>query len=226
MPRSQHLQRRIERTLQSLSALHDEGMLPPALEPLLALAPPRGAQVEVTVRESEGAPPNGRDAGLDEVRITFRGQASRSRDSRDERDTYVRREPRDARDYREPRDSRDAQPPRDPMPALIEILAEAENRPQLRFIALKFLRDRLLPETHHAWARSPQSCQAVIGEAIDRGILLTSKTPNPRNPDFPVTAVKLNRDDPTVRKLVGAAPLRAAAAPVEVEAEGEAEAAS
>jgi hypothetical protein len=90
----------------------------------------------------------------------------------------------------------------DPMADLVEVLLDAERNPQLHFVALKFLRDRLLPQTNRAWAQCPQSCQSAIASAIERGLLHTSKKPNPRNPEFPVTAVHLNRDNPLVSALL------------------------
>ena len=68
--------------------------------------------------------------------------------------------------------------------------------------ALKFLRDRLLPDARLGWTRSPDACQRVIGDSIDRELLLTSRTPNPRNPSFPVTAVELNREHPEVSEVL------------------------
>src|SRR5262249_7709889 len=93
----------------------------------------------------------------------------------------------------------------DPVADVVSVLSDAEQNPQLHFVALKFLRDRLLPQSGLSWAHSPHSCQAVIAEAIERGILTTSKKPNPRNPEFPVTAVQLNREHPVVHRLVGSA---------------------
>jgi len=161
------LQRRLERALQALNEMHDAGMLPPALQPLLALAPPRGATVKVELDHDAPRDASGPDQAPDQIRIAFPRQDS-------------------------------APAGDDPMRALIGVVDRAERNPQLNFVALKFLRDRLLPETENTWAQSPQSCQAVIAEAIDSGVLLTSKTPNPRNPDFPVTVVQLNRENPAV----------------------------
>lgn len=188
MPRNQHLQRRLERTLHSLNGMHEEGLLPPALQPLLALAPPRGATVEVTMLDGGSGPANGNGAAADEIRIAFREHGAESNDHQSEGD---------------------------PMVELIEVLAQAERSPQLRFVALKFLRDRLLPQTQKTWAQSPQSCQALIAEAIDKGILLTSKTPNPRNPDFPVTAVHLDHTNPTVAAATKGEATPATTPPVE-----------
>ena len=43
----------------------------------------------------------------------------------------------------------------------------------------------------------------VLREAINDGIVLTSKVPNPKSPAFPVTAIRLNRQHPQVVTVLG-----------------------
>jgi len=158
MPRHHAAPRDLEHALDGLVEMYEQGTLPPILEPLLDMAPPRGMRAQVELHRG-GA------------RVIFMAGA---------------------------RNQSALITGGDPILDLLEVLVEAERNPALQFVALKFLRDRLLPQTRYGWAQSQQSCQGIIAEAIDRGILLTSKKPNPRNPEFPVTAVQLNREHPDV----------------------------
>ncbi len=71
-------------------------------------------------------------------------------------------------------------------------LAEAE-RGGHAFIALKWFRDSFLPRKTFGWNRHPESRQAVLAEAIQRGVVLTSKIANPKTPAYPTTTIRLNR---------------------------------
>ncbi len=71
-------------------------------------------------------------------------------------------------------------------------LAEAE-RGGHAFIALKWFRDSFLPRKAFRWNQHPESRQAVLAEAIQRGIVLTSKIANPKTPTYPTTTIRLNR---------------------------------
>lgn len=71
-------------------------------------------------------------------------------------------------------------------------LAEAE-RGGHAFIALKWFRDAFLPRKTFRWNQSPESRQAVLAEAIQRGVVLTSKIANPKTPAYPTTTIRLNR---------------------------------
>jgi hypothetical protein len=42
-------------------------------------------------------------------------------------------------------------------------------------------------------AQSDAARQAVLRESIERRLVLTSKVQNPKSPQFPVTAIRLNR---------------------------------
>src|SRR3984957_19271135 len=57
---------------------------------------------------------------------------------------------------------------------LCAALAEAE-RGGHAFIALKWFRDSFLPRKAFRWNQHPESRQAVLAEAIQRGVVLTSK---------------------------------------------------
>lgn len=71
-------------------------------------------------------------------------------------------------------------------------LAEAE-RGGHAFIALKWFRDSFLPRKTFGWNRLPEPRQAVLAEAIQRGVVLTSKIANPKTPAYPTTTIRLNR---------------------------------
>jgi hypothetical protein len=75
---------------------------------------------------------------------------------------------------------------------LCAALAEAE-RGGHAFIALKWFRDSFLPRKSFRWNQNPESRQAVLAEAIQRGVVLTSKIANPKTPAYPTTTIRLNR---------------------------------
>ncbi len=81
---------------------------------------------------------------------------------------------------------------------LIRALRNAEQRPGFDFVALKWFRDLFLPAQGYQWSRRSVDRDRVIRSAVEDGILLTYKVPNPKNPAFPVTAVRLNRHHPQV----------------------------
>lgn len=75
---------------------------------------------------------------------------------------------------------------------LCTTLAEAE-RGGHAFIALKWFRDSFLPKKAFRWNHHPDARQAVLAEAIQRGMVLTSKIANPKTPAYPTTTIRLNR---------------------------------
>lgn len=75
---------------------------------------------------------------------------------------------------------------------LCAALAEAE-RGGHAFIALKWFRDSFLPRKAFRWNQNPESRQMVLAEAIQRGVVLTSKIANPKTPAYPTTTIRLNR---------------------------------
>jgi hypothetical protein len=80
---------------------------------------------------------------------------------------------------------------------LCAALAEAE-RGGHAFIALKWFRDSFLPRKAFRWNQHPESRQAVLAEAIQRGVVLTSKIANPKTPAYPTTTIRLNRAEASV----------------------------
>ena len=75
---------------------------------------------------------------------------------------------------------------------LCAALAEAE-RGGHAFIALKWFRDSFLPRKAFRWNQHPESRQVVLAEAIQRGVVLTSKIANPKTPAYPTTTIRLTR---------------------------------
>jgi hypothetical protein len=77
---------------------------------------------------------------------------------------------------------------------LCTALAEAE-RGGHAFIALKWFRDSFLPRKSYRWNQHPDSRQTVLAEAIQRGVVMTSKIANPKTPAYPTTTIRLNRSE-------------------------------
>jgi hypothetical protein len=75
---------------------------------------------------------------------------------------------------------------------LCSALAEAE-RGGHAFIALKWFRDSFLPRKTYRWNQHPETRQSVLAEAIQRGVVMTSKIANPKTPAYPTTTIRLNR---------------------------------
>jgi hypothetical protein len=82
---------------------------------------------------------------------------------------------------------------------LCAALAEAE-RGGHAFIALKWFRDSFLPRKAFRWNQHPESRQAILAEAIQRGVVLTSKIANPKTPAYPTTTIRLNRAEAGVHE--------------------------
>lgn len=85
---------------------------------------------------------------------------------------------------------------------LIKALDRAESQPGFDFVSLKWFRNAALPSEGLAWA-SADSIREVLRDAIDKRLILTSKVPNPKSPQFPVTAIRLNRLMPEVKAILG-----------------------
>lgn len=86
---------------------------------------------------------------------------------------------------------------------LIRALDRAEGRPGYEFVSLKWFRDTALVREGFFWASDELARHDALREAIDRRWILTSKVANPRPPNFPVTAIRLNRQMPEVNAVLG-----------------------
>lgn len=91
----------------------------------------------------------------------------------------------------------------DPISDLVRALDRAESRPGYQFVALKWFRDVALAAEAFEWVRSDSMRQDILREAIERRLLLTSRVPNPKSPQFPVTAIRLNRLLPETQAILG-----------------------
>ena len=74
---------------------------------------------------------------------------------------------------------------------LCDALAEVERLGR-SFVALTWFRDEILPSKGFAWTADADERQAVLSRAVEKGLVLTSKIPNPRSA-FPTTTIRLNR---------------------------------
>jgi hypothetical protein len=86
---------------------------------------------------------------------------------------------------------------------LLRALDRAEGRPGYEFVSLKWFRDTALVHEGFSWVSDEFVRHDVLREAIDRRWILTSKVANPRPPNFPVTAIRLNRQMPEVNAIFG-----------------------
>jgi len=102
---------------------------------------------------------------------------------------------------------------------LVRCLANAEAIPGYQFIALKWFRDTYLASQPLAWAGNADIRRQVIAEAIEGGLIVTAKIPNPHQP-FPTTTIRVNRNNPVARSILGLEPQKGwAFTPVEVRGE-------
>jgi hypothetical protein len=85
---------------------------------------------------------------------------------------------------------------------LVRHLDRAESRPGYNFVSLKWFRDSVLAAVRPEWA-NPEGRNRILREAIEARLVLTSKVPNPKSPEFPVTALRLNRSLPEVQAILG-----------------------
>ena len=185
----------IEDSLNELAYSQDPGLV----RALLFLSPP-GYQAVVELCSENGRSKR-RNASADawspeedEVRIYFEriddGEAparnGRSRSYSVQQPLHVAEQEEEAPEAVLPADM-DAR-----VKELCAALAEAE-RGGHAFIALKWFRDSFLPRKTYRWNQHPETRQMVLAEAIQRGVVMTSKIANPKTPAYPTTTIRLNR---------------------------------
>jgi hypothetical protein len=187
----------IEEALNDLSFSADPGLAralhflaPPGYQAIVELCGENGRSKRRNASADSWSPEE------DEVRIYFEridgvetGAGAASRPARTPRAAAV--EPA----FDEPDDSQEALIPADldaRVKELCAALAEAE-RGGHAFIALKWFRDSFLPRKAYRWNQHPESRQVVLAEAIQRGVVVTSKIANPKTPAYPTTTIRLNR---------------------------------
>jgi hypothetical protein len=182
----------IEEALNELAFSSDPGMAR-----ALHFLAPAGYQAIVELCSENGrskrrnAPADSWSPEEDEVRIYFERTDGSEPAPRPVRASHGPAES----DYDEDDDGQEAVIPADldaRVKELCAALAEAE-RGGHAFIALKWFRDSFLPRKAFRWNQHPESRQAVLAEAIQRGVVLTSKIANPKTPAYPTTTIRLNR---------------------------------
>ena len=208
-------QSELEAALQHLAGL--VAQLPDELKPLAKLAPRNGMRAQVSFRYAKKerrvskSLPAARwlqDSGL--VAISYSAATPEETSALDTQ-TVVPKESKAtaAVDIAE-----------DPARDIVVALAKAELDPQLGFVSLKWFRDTYLPQRGYAWAASADERQRVLVNAIERRWILTSRVANPKNPQFPVTAIKVNRPLAEVRGILDQEPgFRSAFDPIAIAGE-------
>jgi hypothetical protein len=90
------------------------------------------------------------------------------------------------------------------MADLLRALERAESTPGWSFVPLKKFRDEILPNEHFtSRVNTDVEKAALLSSAIEKGLILTRKIPNPKSPQFPVTTIRLNRLMPDVKAALG-----------------------
>jgi hypothetical protein len=88
---------------------------------------------------------------------------------------------------------------------LVLILDQAERDPLFRhFVALTAFRDKYLPNRASAWATSLEARHDVLRQAIDQRWVLKTTVHNPKTPQYPVAAIRVNRGMPEVDRILEA----------------------
>ena len=182
----------IEEALAELTFSQDPGLVralrflaPPGYQAIVELCSENGRSKRRNATADAWSPEE------DEVRIYFEridDEESAPRPVRSARPVHDHRS--DSED-----DNQEALTPADldaRVKELCSALAEAE-RGGHAFIALKWFRDSFLPRKAFRWNQNPESRQSVLAEAIQRGVVLTSKIDNPKTPAYPTTPIRLNR---------------------------------
>jgi hypothetical protein len=180
----------IEEALNELAYSQDPGLVralrflaPPGYQAIVELCSESGRSKRRNALADSWSPED------DEVRIYFeRTTDGEGRSSRSPRAAV----PRGVDEDDEPEEPALSADMDDRVKELCTALAEAE-RGGHAFIALKWFRDSFLPRKSFRWNQHPDSRQAVLAEAIQRGVVMTSKIANPKTPAYPTTTIRLNR---------------------------------
>jgi hypothetical protein len=178
-------QAELEQALESLPNYLPQ--LPDALKALATLAPPKGRYAKVSLRHGSNkerqvkrnAPASSWSPEEGIISISYAVRKNSGQDRPRKHPVSVQH---------------------DPVREMVQALAKAESGNQ--FVVLKWFRDTCLPHQGLAWAATPEDRHRVLAEAIDRGWILTSRIPNPRNPQFPATAIRVNRPLAEVRAIL------------------------
>jgi len=176
----------VEAALAALRELDGRGRLPRELRALLQLAPPEGTSVHVSLRERDGG------------RQLRPGAPARNFSYRHCGVWVVFEVPQILHAEPAARHASAA----DALVDFVFALDQAEHDPHLHFVSLKWFRDTYLIKRGLAWARDPEIPRRLIQHATEGALILTSKVPNPKTPDYPVTSIRLNREHPEVIRIL------------------------
>lgn len=80
---------------------------------------------------------------------------------------------------------------------MLDALQRAEQ--ERRFVGIKWFRDRYLPEQNFSWSQDSRTCGAMLRIGTEDELVVTHKVTNPKNPEHPVTAIRVNRNHPRFR---------------------------
>ncbi|MDR3451721.1 MAG: hypothetical protein P4L96_02810 [Rhodoferax sp.] len=182
----------IETALNELAFSPDPGLsralrflAPPGYQAIVELCSENGRSKRRNAQADSWSPED------DEIRIYFERSDGAEPAPRPVRSTRIVAE----RHYEDVEDGQEEILPADldaRVKELCAALAEAE-RGGHAFIALKWFRDSFLPRKAFRWNQQPEARQSVLAEAIQRGLVLTSKIANPKTPAYPTTTIRLNR---------------------------------
>ncbi len=85
-------------------------------------------------------------------------------------------------------------------PRLDRVIRELDRLERRRdFIWIGYVAKTLLPNMGF----DENQARELLNFASDAGIIVLTKTPNPNNPEFPSTTIKLNRQHPVVHRALG-----------------------
>ena len=181
----------LQAELEAVLARIADVQLPHGMEPLKTFIPPRGMTVRVSLRKRES-----------ERRIKRTADASRWNPATCE--VVIAYELDDDADESDSSASARAVAS-DPTVDLVKALDAAERNPRFReFVGIKSFRDKYLVAQNYVWALDSNTRHSILHGAIDRSLVLKNSVPNPKDPSFPTTSVRLNREHPEVKRILAA----------------------
>src|SRR5258705_1267663 len=148
------LESELQRCLSSLHEIDERGALPGELKALLALAPPDGASVHVSLRQ--------RDRGR-QLRLGAPAQSWAPRVC----GAWVVYELPQGVGGGAGGSARPAESSGNPLEDFVAALDHVERDPHLRFVSLKWFRDTYLPRRGYDWANDPDLPRQVVHEAAE-----------------------------------------------------------
>jgi hypothetical protein len=189
----------IQTELEAAFARLSQVSLPAGLEALKFLIPPQHMFVDVDLRRKDGN-------GNQRKKIRSDADASRHWDP-STCEAVISFQPHDDMDQDAKRSTsaRHAAEMSNPRDDLLKCLDSAERDSRFReFVGIKSFRDEYLVAHSGAWAHDPAHRHTVLANAIDQGLVLRSSVPNPKNPSFPTTSIRVNREHPEVKRILAA----------------------